>query len=153
MVPANTPLRYTSAVARRKPAVEKKPPPPAVLRPLGAQLRRLRQERDLSQERLAELAGVTYKYLGRVELAKSDPGAEVLVRLARALDVPVGELFNTITPMNTAAYRLTPSDLEGVASAVKDMASALAAIEAAVDRVRSSGPPSGPERPRRSSRT
>ena len=45
----------------------------------------------MTQEALAELASLNYKYIGRVELGKADPGADVLVRLARALRVPVGE--------------------------------------------------------------
>src|SRR6059058_4848567 len=88
---------------------------PAVLRPLGAQLRRLRLERKMSQESLAEIAGLNYKYIGRIELAKADPGADVLVRLARALAVPVGELFETITPTDASAFRFGPTDVESVA--------------------------------------
>lgn len=98
---------------RRKPA-QKPQPRPAVLRPLGAQLRRLRLERRLSQEKLAELAGLNYKYIGRIELAKADPGADVLVRLARALAVPVGELFQTITPVDAIPYRLLPADVDSI---------------------------------------
>jgi transcriptional regulator with XRE-family HTH domain len=101
---------------------------PAVLHALGAQLRRLRLERRLSQEQLAELAGLNAKYLGRVELAKAEPGADVLVRLARALAVPVGELFDTITPTAASPYRLAPADVESVAAA-------LAALTSVVDRV------------------
>ncbi|MGH7484464.1 MAG: helix-turn-helix domain-containing protein [bacterium] len=101
-------------MSRRKPAAQKPRPRPAVLRPLGAQLRRLRLERDLSQEKLAELAGLNYKYIGRIELAKADPGADVLVRLARALSVPVGELFQTITPADGVPYRLLPSDVDTI---------------------------------------
>src|SRR6476659_11083443 len=88
------------SVSRRKPA-EKRVARPAVLRPLGAQLRRLRLDRRMTQETLAELASLNYKYVGRVELGKADPGADVLVRLARALSVSVGELFETITPAAT----------------------------------------------------
>jgi transcriptional regulator with XRE-family HTH domain len=94
-----------------------------VLRLLGAQLRRLRLERELSQERLAELAGLNYKYLGRIELAKADPGADVLVRLARALRVPVGELFETITPTDASAYRFSPADVESVTVALATLTS------------------------------
>ena len=101
-------------MSRRKPAVHKPRPRPAVLRPLGAQLRRLRLERRLSQEKLAELASLNYKYIGRIELAKADPGADVLVRLARALSVPVGELFQTITPAETVPYRLLPADVDSL---------------------------------------
>ena len=98
-------------------------PRPDVLRLLGAQLRRLRLERELSQERLAELAGLNYKYLGRIELAKADPGADVLVRLARALRVPVGELFETITPTDASAYRFSPADVESVTVALATLTS------------------------------
>jgi len=52
----------------------------------------------MSQERLAELAGTNYKYIGRIELGKVNPGADLLVRLAHALGVTVGELFETLTP-------------------------------------------------------
>lgn len=117
-----------------------------MLRLLGAQLRRLRLERKLSQERLAELAGLHYKYVGRVELGKADAGADVLVRLARALGVPVGELFETITPSGAVPYRLSPADVE-------DVSAALAAFNATVDRIlsRQSRPVSqrAPRRPKR----
>jgi transcriptional regulator with XRE-family HTH domain len=116
---------------------------PAILKPLGAQLRRLRLERSLSQERLAERAGLNYKYIGQVELAKQDPGADVLVRLARALAVPVGQLFETITPQDAVPYKLSPADID----AMRDALDALISI---VERVRSRQPRSLPSRaPRR----
>jgi transcriptional regulator with XRE-family HTH domain len=146
MVHVATALRYTPRVPRRKSVSGKPHPPPAVLRPLGAQLRRLRLERELSQERLAELAGLHYKYIGRVELAKADPGAAVLVRLARALAVPVGELFETITPTGAVPYRLSPADVDGVSAA-------LAALTTVVNRVLARQPRPLPQRsPRRSRR-
>ena len=104
-------------MARRKLAGKPRPRP-AILRPLGGQLRRLRLERKLSQERLAELAGLNYKYIGRIELAKADPGADVLVRLARALVIPVGEIFATITPGDYGQRRLSPTDAEALSSAL-----------------------------------
>ena len=104
-----------------------------MLRPLGAQLRRLRLDRQMTQEALAELASLNYKYIGRVELGKADPGADVLVRLARALRVPVGALFETITPSGTAAA-WPPGDQ------ADDVTSALEALTAAVDRLLSPKP-------------
>lgn len=96
----------------------------------------------MSQEKLAELAGMNYKYLGKVELAKADPGADVLVRLARALMVPVGEIFDTISPMNSSSYRLSPSDLE-------HMSSALAGLSSLIARIAARQPPHTPLRARR----
>jgi transcriptional regulator with XRE-family HTH domain len=112
-------------VSRRKPVIEKPPPRPAVLRPLGAQLRRLRQDRELTQERLAELAGLNYKYIGRVELGKADPGADVLVRLARALSVPVGDLFETITPGRGGPPVLPRTEVETITTALQSLTSAV----------------------------
>jgi transcriptional regulator with XRE-family HTH domain len=93
----------------------------------------------MSQERLAEAAGLTYKYLGRIELAKADPGADVLVRLARALAVPVGELFETITPTDTVSSssntrNVSPADAESLSVA-------LATLTTAVERVLAHLPP------------
>jgi transcriptional regulator with XRE-family HTH domain len=117
-----------------------------VLRPLGAQLRRLRLDRQMTQEALAELASLNYKYIGRVELGKADPGADVLVRLARALRVPVGALFDTITPSDTA--RAWPP-----AGEAGDVTSALQPLTAAVDRLLAPKPrPPGSRAPRRSPR-
>jgi transcriptional regulator with XRE-family HTH domain len=65
------------------------------VRPLGDQIRRLREERGLTQEVLAERASMNYKYLGRVELAQVSAGAVKLVNIARALGVTVSELFET----------------------------------------------------------
>jgi transcriptional regulator with XRE-family HTH domain len=132
-----------TGVSRRKPDQKKDVLKRAVLRPLGAQLRRLRLERRLSQEDLAEKASLNYKYIGRLELAKADPGAYVLVRLARGLDVPVGELFGTITPPTAAASKLSIDDAE-------EIAAALAALTAAVERALSRHPRPLPKRaPRR----
>lgn len=141
----NVALQYTTGVARRKTTDGKPRPRPAILRALGSQLRRLRLEQRLSQERLAERSGLTYKYIGRIELAKADPGADTLVRLARGLRVPVGELFATITPPDDAR-RLSPADTEALASS-------LAALTTVVNRINANQPPPLPLRaPRRFSR-
>jgi transcriptional regulator with XRE-family HTH domain len=115
------------------------------LRPLGNQLRQLRLERKLSQESLAEKARLNYKYIGRIELAKADPGADVLVRLARALTIPVGELFATITPSDRG-HRLSPADIEALSSA-------LAALTTVANRILAQQPQTLPSRaPRRTRR-
>ncbi len=100
----------------------------------------------MSQEKLAELSGLNYKHIGRIELGKTEPGADVLVRLARALSVPVGELFETITPGGTPPAPIPTTEIEG-------MTTALAALTEAVERLRARRPRPIPARaPRRSSR-
>jgi transcriptional regulator with XRE-family HTH domain len=72
--------------------------PEAVL--FGEALRRLRTERGWSQDRLAEAAGITLNYVGNLERGEQGPSLNILLRLARALDIDVPTLiaeFNSTT--------------------------------------------------------
>ncbi|WP_267593112.1 helix-turn-helix domain-containing protein [Carbonactinospora thermoautotrophica] len=60
---------------------------------VGAQVRRLRQNRGLSQEELAEKAGVNLKTLCGVERDETSPRLDTLHKLARALGVRTAELL------------------------------------------------------------
>jgi transcriptional regulator with XRE-family HTH domain len=53
----------------------------------GANVRRLRLERGLSQAELAELAGIHRAYLSTVENGKRNVSIDNISRLARALSV------------------------------------------------------------------
>lgn len=60
---------------------------------IGWNLRKLRVERGLSQERLALEAKIDRAYVGRVERGKENVTVATLEALARVLEVPVGALF------------------------------------------------------------
>lgn len=60
---------------------------------VGPALRRLREERGLSLERLAQAAGVSRAMLGQVELGQSVPTIKTVWRVARALEVPFSALL------------------------------------------------------------
>jgi transcriptional regulator with XRE-family HTH domain len=64
---------------------------------LGAAIRRLRQERDLSMEALATKAGVTLNTITRLELGQSEPGWMTVRKVIAALGVSLGELGEAIT--------------------------------------------------------
>ncbi len=73
-----------------------------MLRRLGARVKHLRRERSLTQEELAERASLTSKFVGEVERAESNPSAASLARMAAALSVSMGDLFEadpTIVPV------------------------------------------------------
>jgi transcriptional regulator with XRE-family HTH domain len=57
------------------------------------EVRRIRNERGLSQRRLAELAGVNKVTLVHIETGKSSPNVETLEKLADALEVEVADFF------------------------------------------------------------
>jgi transcriptional regulator with XRE-family HTH domain len=99
----------------------------------------------MSQERLAERAGVNYKHIGRIELAKTEPGADVLLRIARALAVPIGTLFETVTKEPTP-HRLSPADIEAISSALNTLNTVLNRV---LTRQPHPLPPRAPRQPRR----
>ena len=63
---------------------------------LGKRLRRLRQERELSQEDLAERAALDAKHLQAIEAGQANVTFASLVGLAKALGIKVAELLKGV---------------------------------------------------------
>ncbi len=59
----------------------------------GRRLRELRLGRQLTQEALAEAAGITSTYTSDIERGKRAPSLTIILRLAQALDVDVADLL------------------------------------------------------------
>lgn len=54
---------------------------------LGREIRRHRNAKGLSQEKLAELAGLNRNYIGFVERAERSPRVVTVFKIARALEL------------------------------------------------------------------
>ncbi len=63
------------------------------LRALGHEIRRHRNAKGLSQEKLAELAGLNRNYIGFVERAERSPRIVTIFRIAYALGLHPSELL------------------------------------------------------------
>lgn len=63
----------------------------------GKRLRQLRTSKGLTQEQLAEAAGITATYTSDLERGEKVPSLSIVLRLARAFDIPVAELLQDFT--------------------------------------------------------
>ena len=61
---------------------------------LGAAIRRLREQKGLSQEQFGFETQLHRNYIGRVERGELNLSFDRLVRVARALGVPLSELMS-----------------------------------------------------------
>jgi transcriptional regulator with XRE-family HTH domain len=61
---------------------------------LGKRILLLRKNKGLSQTDLAKLAGISYAQIGRYETKGAQPPAEVLKKIANALDTTTDFLIN-----------------------------------------------------------
>jgi transcriptional regulator with XRE-family HTH domain len=68
----------------------------------GARLRELRGARHISQETLAELAGLHRNYIGHLERGEKTASLDVIVRLSATFDISVPEL---LSPFNRNTTR------------------------------------------------
>jgi transcriptional regulator with XRE-family HTH domain len=59
----------------------------------GAVVRSLRERRALTQEQLAEDAGVSVTYIGLIERGENVPTLTVILQLAKALGVKAAEML------------------------------------------------------------
>ena len=60
---------------------------------VGARIRLLRKLKGLSQQALAEAAGVTFQQIQKYERGANRVSASMLTRIAATLGVPVSEMF------------------------------------------------------------
>jgi transcriptional regulator with XRE-family HTH domain len=61
---------------------------------MSALLRAVRQQRGMTLEQLAVATGLTKSYLSKIERQRSTPSIAVAMKLARALEVDVAQLFS-----------------------------------------------------------
>lgn len=61
---------------------------------LGKQIKILRENAHLTQEKLAEKSGVSLDYLGKIEVNINKPGLKTLLKISNALNLPIKKLFD-----------------------------------------------------------
>jgi transcriptional regulator with XRE-family HTH domain len=62
----------------------------------AANVRRIRERRELTQEQLGWAAGIHQTAIARIENGERKPTLDTIIKLARGLEVPPAELFTGI---------------------------------------------------------
>lgn len=65
-----------------------------IYKSIGKRIKYLREKKGLTQEKLAEKAGLSLDFIGKIEVSINKPGLKSLIKIANALDVHLKELFN-----------------------------------------------------------
>ena len=60
-----------------------------VYKRIGKQIKYLRENAHLTQEKLAEKSEISLDYLGKIEVNINKPGLKTLIKISNALDVPI----------------------------------------------------------------
>jgi transcriptional regulator with XRE-family HTH domain len=66
---------------------------------IGSRLRRLRQERSITQSQLAKLIGVRQSHISKIENNRSSVSIETLEKIANALGVSPGKFIDGDPPV------------------------------------------------------
>lgn len=77
------------------------------LKRLSQMIRDKRKELSISQEKLAEMVGVTTSFVGQVERGESQPSIETLFAFVQSLKLDVTSLFFGITDSQTSIQEVS----------------------------------------------
>lgn len=65
-----------------------------IYKSIGKRIKSLREKNGLTQEKLAELSGLSLDYIGKIEVNINKPGFKSLIKISNALNIHIKELFN-----------------------------------------------------------
>ena len=88
--------------------------------PVGDRLRFFREQKQISTNKLANLAGISQSYVRDIEMGNKNPTIEVLVQLCKALDISLRDFFDDDNkvllndPLSTRIYRLNSVQREAL---------------------------------------
>ena len=64
-----------------------------IYKSIGKNIKAIRERKGLTQEKLAEKAGLSLDFIGKIEVNINKPGLKSLIKIANALEVHIKELF------------------------------------------------------------
>ena len=88
--------------------------------PVGDRLRFFREQKQISTNKLANLAGISQSYVRDIEMGNKNPTIEVLFQLCKALNISLRDFFDDDNkvlindPLSTRIYRLNSVQREAL---------------------------------------
>ncbi len=83
--------------------------------PIGEKIKYFRTQKDISTNKLANMAGISQSYLRDVELGNKNPTIEILYLICQALDITIIQFFDdrnseliSEDPLIQRIYQLSP---------------------------------------------
>ena len=70
---------------------------------LGKRISEIRIKKGLTQEKLADMVNYSANHIAKLESARTNPSFELLVEIAKAMNIPIKELFD-FDDLNTPEY-------------------------------------------------
>ncbi|MEK7202424.1 MAG: helix-turn-helix transcriptional regulator [Patescibacteria group bacterium] len=64
-----------------------------VYRKIGKRIQSIRNEKKMTQERVAEATGLAAKYIGFIEQGRKRPRIHILISIAKALNTSIKDFF------------------------------------------------------------
>ena len=87
---------------------------------LALNLKEYRRKCGLTQEKLAEKAGISSNYLSMVEISRKFPTPEMLDRLAQALNIQTFQLFDPAATPDGALLHLEQAIIENIETVIRN---------------------------------
>lgn len=106
----------------------------AILKEIGARIRLVRQSRNMSQQELADKAGLSLPHISDVELGKTNPLLLNFIKIAEALQVSADSLLRPDVPEVKDLYKneamevladCTASEMEAIMKIVRELKTTL----------------------------
>lgn len=67
---------------------------------IGIRIKEIRTQKGLTQEQLAEKAGLNPKYISGIERGMENPTLETFIKVSESLDTSIGNLFHHLEPVD-----------------------------------------------------
>jgi transcriptional regulator with XRE-family HTH domain len=96
---------------------------PRDVRAFGAEVRRRRESLGWSLPELAKRCGLTFNYIGAVEMGYREPSLSTMVKLAKGFDAPLSELLGRdgLSPAALECVRLLEDAPQDVRDAIESV--------------------------------